>query len=161
MSAYRLRTGLGAALALATLLLITQRRAPATVLAYTTCPFRGAPHVVMNSGIDAADTMPVRVHEEVHAQQCRELGPFRYRWQNLSSSGKLALELPAYCAAAAARVRRGDSRKLVLERLKDDVDAAFLGTVDSLVIRERLAAACRTVAASAVNQWAGALRSAA
>lgn len=94
---------------------------------------------MLNSGIDAEDTMPVRVHEEVHARQCRELGPFRYRWQNVSSSGKFALELPAYCAAAAARLRRGDSRTLVHERLKDDVGAAFLGTVDSVVIGEKLA----------------------
>ena len=138
-----LRAALGAALAFAFVLLMTQRRAPATVLAYTTCPFRGAPHVVLTLGIDAEDTMPVRVHEEVHARQCRELGPFRYRWQNVSSSGKVALELPAYCAAAAARLRRGDSRKLVHERLRDDVDAAFTGMVDSAVIREKFAGGCR------------------
>ena len=86
--------------------------------------------------------MPVRIHEEVHAGQCRELGAFRYRWRNVSASGKLALEIPAYCQAAAARVRRGDARKIVRERLEDDVHAAFSAMLDSATIHEKLAAGC-------------------
>ncbi len=136
------RIGLFAALALATISLISQRRARGTVLAYTSCPFSGAPVVVLNAGIDAEDTMPVRIHEEVHAQQCRELGALRYRWRNLSASGILSLEIPAYCEAAAARMGRRDTRKIVLERLEDDVQGAFSGKLDSAEIRKNLATDC-------------------
>ena len=76
-----------------------------SVLAYTECTFRGPPRVVIRPDLSAADSLPVRVHEEVHAAQCRALGPVRYRLRNLTGSGKLSLEVPAYCAAAQVRLK--------------------------------------------------------
>jgi hypothetical protein len=70
---------------------------PAEALAYTVCPFRGEPVVTLATRVAAEDSLPVRRHEEVHAEQCRRLGPWRYRVRNLTSGGRLLLEAPAYC----------------------------------------------------------------
>ena len=111
--------------------------AQADALAYTECSFRGGPRVTITERVAPEDSFPVRRHEEVHAQQCRELGPWRYRLRNLTSGGRLLLEAPAYCAGAQARVEQGQSRERVRERLIDDATAAFQGMEsDSSVIRQ-------------------------
>ena len=139
----RPRAALLACLALiALVVLVRQRKVPGDVLASTSCPFRGPPVIVMRSGIAPADTLPVRVHEDVHAAQCRQLGPVRYRITNLTGAGKLSLEVPAYCAAAAARIRSGWTRRAAAERLHDDIDAAMVGLVDSARIASALRREC-------------------
>ena len=84
----------------------------------------------------------MRVHEEVHEAQCRRLGPVRYRITNLTGSGKLSLEVPAYCAAAVARIRSGWTRRAALERLRDDIHAAMSGVVDSSRIASAIRSGC-------------------
>ena len=102
------------------------RAAPqATALAYTECSVGGPARVVMLPGIAIEDTFPVRMHEDVHAEQCRTLGPWRYRWRNLTGRGRLTLEAPAYCAGARARLRQGQDSARVRERLVDDATASF------------------------------------
>lgn len=119
-----------------------QHRVAGDVLAFTTCPFRGPAVVVTAPGLATEDTLPVRLHEEVHAAQCRALGPVRYRIRNLTGTGKLSLEVPAYCAAAEARVRSGWTRRNARERLNDDIQAAMSGVVDSAVISQTLRRDC-------------------
>ena len=111
-------------------------------LAYTECPFWGEPRVTITSAVAAEDTQPVRVHEEVHASQCRRLGPFRYRRENLTTRGKLALEAPAYCAGARMRLTLRVDSAVVRERLIDDASAAFKGSTDPTALRAALRLYC-------------------
>ncbi len=122
--------------------LATRRSVRGEVLAYTECPFRGPAQVVIRADLPALDTLPVRVHEQVHAAQCAALGPVRYRLRNITGSGKLSLEVPAYCAAAEARLRANGGRVLVRERMLDDIHAAFHGVVDSAAIAKAVARDC-------------------
>jgi hypothetical protein len=120
----------------------------ANALAYTECSLGGPPRVVVLPGIAAEDTLPVRLHEEVHAEQCRTLGPWSYRWKNLSGRGRLELEAPAYCAGARARLQQGQPAARVRERLMDDATAMFAGLVDSSQVRAALLSVCPDVARS-------------
>lgn len=115
-------------------------------LAYTECPWRGDARVTVTLAVAPGDTLPVRMHEEVHAQQCRQLGPLKYRLQNLTTRGKLALEAPAYCAGARARLAQRMGTALVRERLFDDATAAFKGSADPTAVREALRSACPEIA---------------
>lgn len=115
-------------------------------LAYTECPFRGDARVTVTSRVAPEDTFPVRVHEELHARQCRELGPFRYRLRNLTSRRKLSLEAPAYCAGARARLAQRLDSSLVRERMLDDATAAFKDLADSASVHAALRASCRDIA---------------
>lgn len=119
-----------------------RERARGEVLAFTECPFRGPARVVIRSDLATADTLPVRVHEQVHAAQCESLGPVRYRLRNLTGSGRLSLEVPAYCAAAEARLRMNGGRFAVRERMFDDIHAAFHGIADSVKVARAIARGC-------------------
>lgn len=112
------------------------------VLATTSCPFTGAPEITISPVVVAVDSAPVLAHEEVHAAQCRELGPWQYRWRNLTGAGKLGLETPAYCAAASARLRAGQDSTNVRIRLIENVLEALGSLADSSTIRRSLQAAC-------------------
>jgi hypothetical protein len=116
-----------------------------SVLAYTECPFRGDSRVTVAPGVAPEDTFPVRMHEEVHAAQCRELGPLRYRLRNLSTSGRMALEIPGYCAGARARLKQGMTLARVRERVLDDARAALGSARDSASIAAGLLASCPDV----------------
>lgn len=111
-------------------------------LAYTDCPWRGPARVTLTARVSRADSLPVLAHEQVHANQCAELGPLRYRMRNLTARGRLSLEAPAYCAGARERVRLGQNARYVRERLADDIVAAFAGKVDSATVLGTLRAAC-------------------
>lgn len=111
-------------------------------LAYTECPWRGDPRVTVTPAVAAEDTLPVRMHEEAHAQQCRQLGPLKYRLQNLTTRGKLALEAPAYCAGARARLAQRMDSAVVRERLMDDAIASFKGAADPATVREAIRVSC-------------------
>ena len=115
------------------------------VLATTTCPIRGEPVISISRDVVPVDSAPVRAHEEVHASQCRSLGPWRYRWENLSGSGKLALEAPAYCAGASVRLRAGQDSARVRVRLIENAYEALEGLADSATIRRSLQAACPAI----------------
>jgi hypothetical protein len=115
-------------------------------LAYTECPFRGDARITVTTGIAPEDTFPVRMHEQVHASQCRELGPVRYRLKNLTSTGRLSLEAPAYCAGARARLAQGIDTGALRERLDDDATAAFQGGPDADAVRAALRMSCSDIA---------------
>jgi hypothetical protein len=113
-------------------------------LAETTCPFFGDARIEIASNVAAEDTLPVRRHEAVHAAQCRELGPFTYRMRNLTSAGKLALEAPAYCASASARISQGMDTSRARVRMLDDIGAAFART-DAADVRAALRTHCPAI----------------
>jgi hypothetical protein len=115
------------------------------VLATTTCPFSGEPVITISRDVVPIDATPVLVHEEVHAAQCRSLGPWRYRWENLSGSGKLALEAPAYCAGAMVRIHMGQDSARVRVRLIENAYEALGGLADSATIRRSLQQACPAI----------------
>ena len=115
------------------------------LLAFTECPYGGLPRVTVSDNVAPEDSMPVRMHEAVHAAQCAELGPTRYRLRNLTAEGRLSLEAPAYCAGARARLSQRMDSALVRERLKDDIKAAFRDRADSLVM-DALRSACPELA---------------
>ena len=116
------------------------------VLATTTCPFFGEPEIVISAEVVAVDSAPVRAHEEVHAAQCRSLGPWRYRWQNVRANGKLALEAPAYCAGASVRLAAGQDSGRVRIRLIENAFEALGNLADSSTIRRSLREACPAIA---------------
>lgn len=134
------------------LVLLLRTGAPrGQALAHTICTIRGPALVMDASRIPPDDTLPVRVHEEVHVQQCNDLGWARMRWRNLTAGGRLRLEAPGYCAGAQARVRRGDDPGITRERLFDDANAMFAGTLDSGRVNAALRAACPELTASVVQ----------
>ena len=119
---------------------LTDTRAEA--LAYTECPWRSPARVTISARVTADDSLPVLAHERVHAAQCGELGPLRYRIRNLTSRGRLSLEAPAYCAAARERVRLGLPVRRARERLIDDATAAFHDKLDPAEVLATLTASC-------------------
>ena len=111
-------------------------------LAYTICALDG-PQLVMNvASIRAEDTLPVRMHEDVHVRQCNELGWMKVRWRNLTVGGRLMLEAPGYWAGARARLSRGDNFSVTRERMYDDANAMFAGALDTSQVNAALRAAC-------------------
>lgn len=122
------------------MLLLHETRAEA--LAYTDCPWRSPARVTLTSRVIGDDSLAVLAHETVHARQCAELGPLRYRLRNLTAKGRLSLEAPAYCASARERVRLGYSAGRVRERLVDDAVAAFHGSLDEATVIAAIRSRC-------------------
>src|SRR3954468_1937018 len=108
----------------------------------TSCEWFGEPRITIRPGLRPAAAAGAAAHEAVHAAQCRQLGPARYRWRTMFAASNLALEAPAYCAGARARVRiTGDS---AFERTTIPIDmlAAMGDVVDSVAIMRALGASC-------------------
>lgn len=118
----------------------------ARVVAYTTCPFSGPPVVVIRTDIPPWDTLVTRVHEEKHAEQCRLLGPVKYRLRSLTSAGKLSVEAPAYCAAAVARLTVDPDSQYVNDRLHTDMIEGMSDLADSAAIKAALTKECPAIA---------------
>ena len=117
-------------------------------LAYTTCTLNGPVRMIDVRMLAPDDTLPVRVHEDAHAEQCGTLGWANMHLRNLTAGGRLSLEAPAYCAGARARLRRGDNDKATRERMFDDANAMFAGSLDSATVNGALRAACPELTAS-------------
>ena len=115
-------------------------------VAWTTCPFVGAPIITMLNDIAPWDTFATRVHEEKHAEQCRVLGPVKYRLRSLTSAGKLSVEAPAYCAAAAARLTVDPDSQYASDRLHTDMIEGMSDLVDSSAIKAALLKECPAIA---------------
>ncbi|MEX2178217.1 MAG: hypothetical protein WD801_05875 [Gemmatimonadaceae bacterium] len=112
-----------------------------------TCPFFGEPEVVFRSELIAPwDTLPARKHEEVHADQCRQLGPLRYRIRSLTPSGKLELEAPAYCASAIARLTFDPDSEYASDRVHTDMIVGMSDVVDSSAVKDALMRHCPAIA---------------
>ena len=124
-----------------------QQQRAARNVAWTTCPFFGPPVVRMRADLIASwDTVVARVHEETHAAQCRALGPVHYRWRSLSASGKLALESPAYCASAVARLTVDPDSQYASDRMHTDMIEGLAHLLDSSRVKAALMAECPAIA---------------
>ena len=122
------------------------QRAARTV-AWVTCPWRGDPEVVIRNELMAVwDTLPARMHEEVHAQQCRQLGPMKYRLRNFTPSGKLELEAPAYCASAVARLTFDPDSQYASDRVHTDMIEGMSDVADSNAVKDALMRYCPAIA---------------
>jgi len=66
--------------------------------------------------LSPGDRAAVRVHEAVHADQCRELGAVEYARTYLDAEGRLGLEAEAYCAEVAVLGLRGEDPVRVVDR---------------------------------------------
>ena len=114
----------------------------------TDCAWFGEPVMTIRPGLARVESIATVAHEAVHVDECRSLGPVRYRWNTLSASSNLLLEAPAYCAAGRVRLRHGWSRALVRQTIVDDMLAAMADGVDSVTIAAALREACPDVAAT-------------
>ena len=122
-------------------------RRTAMAVAWVTCPFRGEPRVVIRSELLAAwDTFPARRHEEVHAEQCRQLGPVKYRLRNITPSGKIELEAPAYCPSAVARLSVDPDSEYASARIHTDMIERMSDVADSNAVKAALLRHCPAIA---------------
>jgi hypothetical protein len=102
--------------------------------------------VTILPGISRPESIATVAHESVHVAECRDLGPVRYRWNTLFAASNLALEVPAYCAAARSRLKQGWTLATVRSTVLDDMRAAMSDAVDSTTIHQALRAGCRDLA---------------
>jgi hypothetical protein len=115
----------------------------------TDCAWLGEPVMTIRPGLARSESIATVAHEAVHVEECRALGPVRYRWNTLFASSNLRLEAPAYCAAGRVRLRLGWSPALVRETIVDDMLAAMADGVDSVTIAAALRETCPDVVATA------------
>ena len=122
-------------------------RRAARAVAWASCPFRGEPRVVIRSELLSVwDTFPARRHEEVHAEQCRQLGPVMYRLRNITPAGKLELEAPAYCASAVARLTVDPDSQYASDRIHTDMIEGMSDVADSTAVKAALMRHCPGIA---------------
>jgi hypothetical protein len=74
--------------------------------------------------------------------ECDSLGPVRYRWNTIFAASNLALETPAYCAAARVRLKSGWSLATVRSTVLEDMQAAMGDQLNSATIRAALDRGC-------------------
>ena len=117
-------------------------RQPGRWVGYTDCAWRGKPRIVIRGGLKRIDSLAVVAHESVHAAECEQLGPIRYRWQTLFAASNLALETPAYCAGARVRARLSGDTSFVRLTIPIDMIAAMGDVVDSATIVKNLTRLC-------------------
>jgi hypothetical protein len=118
------------------------RRPAGRWVARTHCSWRGAPRVEIIPGLARTESIAAVAHESVHVDECRSLGPAKYRWNTLSAASNLALEVPAYCASARIRLANGWSINTVKSTVLTDMQAAMADQLDSATIHRALAAGC-------------------
>ncbi|MEO5569236.1 MAG: hypothetical protein ABIR92_12135 [Gemmatimonadaceae bacterium] len=98
--------------------------------------------MTIRPGLARVESIATVAHESVHVEECRALGPVRYRWNTMFAASNLALEAPAYCAAARVRLTQGWSLNTVRMTVLDDMLAAMADGVDSTAIRAALRSKC-------------------
>ena len=98
--------------------------------------------MTIRPGLARVESIATVAHESVHVEECRALGPVRYRWNTLFATSNLALEAPAYCAAARVRLKQGWSLNTVRKTVEEDMLAAMSDQVDVESIRRSLASTC-------------------
>ena len=117
-------------------------REPGRWVGYTDCAWLGKPRIVVRGGLRKIDSLAVVAHESVHAVECEQLGPLRYRWRTLFASSNLALETPAYCAGARVRAALSGDTAFVRATIPIDMIAAMGDVIDSVTIVRELAREC-------------------
>lgn len=108
----------------------------------TDCAWIGGPRVTILPGLQRVESLATVSHESVHVAECRRLGPIAYRWNTLFPKSNLALEAPAYCAAARVRAKNGWTVNTIRETIVGDMQAAMADGVDSTSLVRALRAQC-------------------
>ena len=108
----------------------------------THCSWRGEPRVEIRAGLAKSESLATVAHESVHVAECRDLGPVKYRWHTLFAASNLALEVPAYCAAAQVRLTNGWHLNTVRSTVMTDMLAAMGDRVDSVTMHRSLIDVC-------------------
>lgn len=104
--------------------------------------------MTIRPGLARTESIATVSHESVHVAACKTLGPVRYRWKTLFASSNLALEAPAYCAAARTRLQQGWSLGTVRKTVLEDMLAAMSDVTDSATIQRVLVSSCPEMASS-------------
>lgn len=89
---------------------------PADADGVTICLPALGPLRQFSEDLSPEDRAAVRVHEGVHADQCRRLGAVEYARTYLDTEGRLGLEAEAYCAEVAVLGLRGEDPVRVVDR---------------------------------------------
>jgi hypothetical protein len=106
------------------------------------CSWIGDPRIELTPGLARTESLATLAHEQVHAAECDSLGPVGYRWNTLFASSNLALEAPAYCAAARVRLKSGWSVNTARFTLLTDILAGMSDQLDSTAIHRAMTDAC-------------------
>jgi hypothetical protein len=77
-----------------------------------------------SKNIEAERRQLVHIHEAVHAEQCRTMGPIRYLTTSRTAQGRLFFESAAFCAELRAQVKQGFDAEQLSTAM---VHALFLG----------------------------------
>ena len=112
------------------------------VVGRTHCSWVGKPRIVLTPGLARTESIATVAHEQVHAAECDSLGPVRYRWNTMFAASNLALEAPAYCAAARVRLKSGWSINTVKTTVLGDMRAAMGDQLDSTSIHREMVRSC-------------------
>jgi hypothetical protein len=112
------------------------------VVGRTHCSWIGKPTIELTPGLARTESIATMAHELVHVWECDSLGPVRYRWNTLFPANNLALEVPAYCAAARVRLKSGWLLPTVRATVLGDMHAAMGDQLDSGIIHRAIAAGC-------------------
>jgi len=117
-------------------------RPPGRVVGRTHCSWIGKPRVDITPGLAQTESIATVAHEMVHVAECDSLGPVRYRWNTIFAASNLALEVPAYCAAARVRLKSGWLPTTTRSTVLGDMQAAMGDQLDSATIHRALADRC-------------------
>jgi hypothetical protein len=121
---------------------------PGRWVGITHCSWVGEPRVIIRPGLARVESIATVAHESVHVASCRDLGPVRYRWNTLFASSNLALEVPAYCAAARTRAQMGWHINAIRTTVFTDMMSAMGDATDSATIHRALVSSCPEFAPS-------------
>jgi hypothetical protein len=112
------------------------------VVGRTHCSWVGAPRIELTPGLARTESIATVAHESVHVASCNALGPVRYRWNTLFAASNLALEAPAYCAAARVRLKSGWTINTVKTSVITDMQSAMGDQLDSVTLHRAVVAYC-------------------
>jgi len=99
---------------------------PSQVDALTLCVPGLGPLQRFRDDLEGEHQELVFIHERVHAEQCRALGPTWYARRVISPSGRLALEAPALCAEVAVLSVRGADRTRLTDRTVEMLEDGYV-----------------------------------
>jgi hypothetical protein len=117
-------------------------RPPGRWVGYIECAWRGKPRIVVRQGLSQMESVAVHAHEAVHAAQCEQLGPLRYRWRTVFAASNLALETPAYCEGARVRARISGDTTFDRNTIPTNMLSAMGDVLDTATILRSLEATC-------------------
>ena len=83
------------------------------------------PRIKVDSGLPARDRAIALAHESAHAEQCRRDGFALNYVKRLSTRGRMAAELDAFCAEGRAETTLGTRPDHVVARILDELEEGY------------------------------------